>query len=466
MEYGVIDAEKYSLLQLKAWCTAVGINASGAKASLAARLSDLSAEARGLCPGTRGASSGKDVDESDDADDVSDVDDEGSGLRLPQRREKVEVRNKGQGSSRNEGENNVADNGNGSRPQSRDNGATNGEDDGENNGRGNKTQRRGKSAVRNVVINDDEDAVCVRSGVVCVRSGNFGACPKKSTANEVSENNGAPSQSTTSDNNKNAEAAAVEAKLLEKEIQLLKLQKALLEKDNAMASVEKSGGYVSFETLKDIIAVYDGGDGFNIWYNQLMHYREVLKIDDAILGVAIHLKLKGAALAWYNAKVTIPKNVDELLRDMKSVFASGQSVLVRRRKFEKRTWSHEESFANYFNEKCMLGSDLNLKDEELADYLIEGIPDRQLQNQARLQNFTSANDVVKAFRSISLPDRPPAKVRTDQRMRCYNCNCTGHYAKDCKKPKREAGSCYACGEQGHYAVDCNKYKKPKNTFNV
>lgn len=50
MEKENISAEKYSLLQLKAWCTAVGLNASGAKASLAARLSELSAEARGSCP--------------------------------------------------------------------------------------------------------------------------------------------------------------------------------------------------------------------------------------------------------------------------------------------------------------------------------------------------------------------------------------------------------------------------------
>ncbi|XP_017472252.1 PREDICTED: uncharacterized protein LOC108363404 [Rhagoletis zephyria] len=91
-------------------------------------------------------------------------------------------------------------------------------------------------------------------------------------------------------------------------------------------------------------------------------------------------------------------------------------------------------------------------------------PDRQLRNQARLQNFTSANEVVRAFRSITLPKRLVAKQYTGERLRCYNCNCSEHYAKDCRKPKRYAGKCYACGQQGHYAMECKMYKKEKNNF--
>ncbi|XP_017489699.1 PREDICTED: uncharacterized protein LOC108377915 [Rhagoletis zephyria] len=192
----------------------------------------------------------------------------------------------------------------------------------------------------------------------------------------------------------------------------------------------------------------------------------MFKTSDTMLGVTVHLKLKGADLAWYNAKTTFPKSVDELLGEMKAVFASGDNKLERRRKFEKRCWVPEESFANYFNEKCILGNDLNLSDEELADYLMEGIPDRQLQNQARLQNFTSANEVVKAFRSITLPERPTERPHTSQRMRCYNCNCSGHYAKECRKAKREPGSCFACEAKGYYATECKEYKKTKNNFNV
>ncbi|XP_017462552.1 PREDICTED: uncharacterized protein LOC108355928 [Rhagoletis zephyria] len=233
-----------------------------------------------------------------------------------------------------------------------------------------------------------------------------------------------------------------------------------------MASRSKAEDGIPFETLKEVIPTYDGGDGFSAWYNQVLHYREIFKANDAMLCVAVHLNLKGAALAWYNAKSTFHKSADELQRNMKTVFTSNERKLERRRKFEKRMWVPEESFISYYNDKCTLSSDLSLSDEEFADYLIEGIPDRQLRTQARLHNFASANEVVRAFRSVTLPEPPAAKPRSDERFRCYNCNCSGHYAKDCRKAKREAGSCYACGEKGHYGTDCKQYKREKNTFNV
>ncbi|XP_032583072.1 zinc finger protein GIS2-like [Drosophila sechellia] len=43
-------------------------------------------------------------------------------------------------------------------------------------------------------------------------------------------------------------------------------------------------------------------------------------------------------------------------------------------------------------------------------------------------------------------------------LRCYNCNSKGHWAKECRKPKRVKGSCYACGEMGHFAAKCLKNK--------
>ncbi|XP_020715638.1 uncharacterized protein LOC110118400 [Ceratitis capitata] len=120
---------------------------------------------------------------------------------------------------------------------------------------------------------------------------------------------------------------------MQKEVELLKLQKALTEKDGPMVSERKSNDQFSFDTVKDIVPVFDGGDNFNAWYSQVMHYREALKIDDALLVVTIRLKFKGAALAWYSAKLTVPKNVDDLLKEMKLVFASSESTLVRRLRF-------------------------------------------------------------------------------------------------------------------------------------
>ncbi|XP_036325625.1 uncharacterized protein LOC118738770 [Rhagoletis pomonella] len=429
MESEGVNSEKYSLLQLKSWCAAVGVNASGAKASLAARLNELSAEARGICPGEDngaedGASSGR--------ENVTDKENVAS-------KDKVERQRKDKGASKEVN-----------------NGAS-------------------KEVINGALkeVNNDDDIVFVQSGVASVRSGTFGDRLDKD--NEQPHNE--PNQSVCERDNVEMEQLKLE--LVQKELEVLQLKKRLLEKDQMAVSTSKEKGANNvFEMLKEIIPKYEGGDDFNAWQKQLLHYRDVFNVDDATMGVVVHLKLRGAALAWYNAKTTFPKNTDELLKEMKSVFASYENKFEKRRKFEKRMWSSDESFPNYFNDKCVLSSGLNLSDGELADYLVEGIPDGQLRIQAKLQNFSTASEVVRAFCSITLPQPPPRKatatttttanVRTGDRLRCYNCNCTGHYAKECQKPKREAGSCFACGEQGHYAPNCKHYKKTpaENNFNA
>ncbi|XP_044312690.1 zinc finger CCHC domain-containing protein 7-like [Drosophila rhopaloa] len=53
-------------------------------------------------------------------------------------------------------------------------------------------------------------------------------------------------------------------------------------------------------------------------------------------------------------------------------------------------------------------------------------------------------------------------------LRCRNCNSKGHFAKDCRKPKRAPGSCFACGEMGHFVGQCPKRKSASdnNNYNV
>ncbi|XP_017477566.1 PREDICTED: uncharacterized protein LOC108367463 [Rhagoletis zephyria] len=424
-----ISAEKYSLMQLKEWCSVVGLSASGAKASLAARLNALSAEARGLCP------------------QIEDYYGAESYENQRQRGDK--------------GIENVVGN-DAESTQGRDKGATKETDNDDG-----MVQGRDKGVTTETGNNENGDeAVYIQNGVACVRGGTF--VNRKSAVGQKEQNHDQTKYSSlVRDNNEKIDKLRIE--LLQKEVEVLKLKEQLLEKQVTPATTSVSKGATNnFEMLKEVIPKYDGGDDFDVWQKQLLHYREMFKLDDAIMGLIVHLKLRGAALAWYNAKTSFPENIDKLLSEMKIVFASYENKFQKRRKFERREWSHEESFANYFNEKCVLSSGLNLSDGELADYLVEGIPDKQLRTQAKMQNFSTASEVVKAFRMIELPKQSTAESRTKERLRCYNCNCSGHYAKDCRKPKREAGSCYACGEQGHYATNCKQYKKQstENSFNA
>ncbi|XP_036347550.1 uncharacterized protein LOC118756922 [Rhagoletis pomonella] len=153
---------------------------------------------------------------------------------------------------------------------------------------------------------------------------------------------------------------------------------------------------------------------------------------------------------------------------MEAIFAKKDNFLNVRRKFERRIWKFGEQFSSYANEKRLLSAGLNLCDEEFVEYLVDGIPHKQLQIQAKLQNFKSAGEVTRAFRTVELPRRAAPKTNLqsgEERLRCYNCNCSGHIAKECSKPKREYGTCFACGERGHFAASCKNYKKSTSSSN-
>ncbi|XP_055902458.1 uncharacterized protein LOC129943036 [Eupeodes corollae] len=160
---------------------------------------------------------------------------------------------------------------------------------------------------------------------------------------------------------------------------------------------------------------------------------------------------------------------------MDGMFATNESRLSLKRAFEGRVWQTAESFQNYMHEKIILANKLDLDEEEVLENLIEGIPDPGLKTQARIQCFTTKQQLADAFRQIELPKAKvlssrmsapanagpstsrqvavPGKVDI-KTIRCYNCNSLGHYAYECRKERRQYGACHVCSQFGHRAAEC------------
>lgn len=118
------------------------------------------------------------------------------------------------------------------------------------------------------------------------------------------------------------------------------------------------------------------------------------------------MRLKGKALEWFHSKSEhITMTFDRLLDELRAMFCRRQSKLVTRKKFEERRWRREETFHEYYHEKIIMGNRVPIDDDDILEYVIEGIPDETLQNQARIQRFTTAEGLLEAFERVTLRDQ-------------------------------------------------------------
>lgn len=82
--------------------------------------------------------------------------------------------------------------------------------------------------------------------------------------------------------------------------------------------------------------------------------------------------------------------------------------MALRKKFEAREWKTSENFADYFHDKIILAKDVPIDEEEMVDYLIDGIPNDHLQDLARMKEFSTKEEMLRAFEKVSL--RPIGKT--------------------------------------------------------
>ncbi|XP_044315243.1 uncharacterized protein LOC123037646 [Drosophila rhopaloa] len=232
---------------------------------------------------------------------------------------------------------------------------------------------------------------------------------------------------------------------------------------------------MNLNTVKELLPEYNGSGNINEWLLMVKNVRNVFKVSDDVMRPLICSRLKGKANFWLLSRPSLLSgSIDLILAQLKIVFGTKDNVLEMRRKFENRKWQFGEKFAVYYFDKLTLAQDVAMTVHELVQYLIDGIQNVQLKNQAKLLRFAVPADVLEAFQDVEKPKAPvqqgrmqgtslPNAVTPEQRViKCFNCHSFGHQAKECRKPVRANGACYACGEVGHLARECSLYKKKEN----
>lgn len=90
---------------------------------------------------------------------------------------------------------------------------------------------------------------------------------------------------------------------------------------------------------------------------------------------------------------------------------------VLRRQFEQRTWRRDETFGEYLHQKVIMGNRIRIDEEEMVEYIIEGIPDAMLRDQARVQRFRTKRALLEVFERVTLCGRWPPGATGNARER-------------------------------------------------
>jgi len=197
---------------------------------------------------------------------------------------------------------------------------------------------------------------------------------------------------------------------LRRELQSLRVGSRATVRASGAFIEEESGqtqSKISINAIAELLATFDGTMGtFETWERQLRLLRRTYRLNDEHVKLLIGMRLKGKALEWLHSKPEFLEiSVEALLCELKSMFDHRPSRVRLCKNFEKREWKKDETFCDYVHQKVMLGNRVSIDEDEIAEYIIDGIPDRMLRDQARVSGLKTKAVLLEAFERVTLRNK-------------------------------------------------------------
>lgn len=302
------------------------------------------------------------------------------------------------------------------------------------------------------------------------------------------------------------ELAEREMQVMRREIELLKeAQRSIttnrdqpMERESIPRDISESG----ITAIAHLLGYFDGSTGdYQSWELQLKLLKKTYRLSDDCARILIGMRLKGRAAEWLKSVAAhIEMSFDDLLTKLRKMYDHRPSRVNLLKLFQEREWKRDETFHQYVHEKVTLANRIPIPEDDIVEYLIDGIPVENLRDQARVGDITTVERLLKVFEKVSMKSKIPASGsgnaerrrqsggkqqqidgKTDKKAtatnerravtsskaerRCFNCGERDHTAAGCPT-KVEGPKCFKCSERGHVAAKCEKKKSEQSIVNV
>lgn len=235
-----------------------------------------------------------------------------------------------------------------------------------------------------------------------------------------------------------------EQQLLRKGLAILRNSLAMTRATGDNRNNSMSGGV---RELKELLPEFNGtNDTFWKWREQLLLLKQTYQLSESSTRILISSRLKRRALIWFNSRPEyLILNVEELLKEMEEMFDLLSRKLVMRRQFESRIWNKGESFYDYYHDKMIFASFLPIAEDDIIDYLINGMMNHELQTLARLMDFHTDTELLWFFENDQLEYNRSSEVRT--RKDAMKTVDSGE--QEIPLARTRPAKCYRCHETEH-----------------
>lgn len=240
---------------------------------------------------------------------------------------------------------------------------------------------------------------------------------------------------------------------------------------------------VDYKRVSKLIPEFDG-TGMERFRKRVENIKQEYKCEEEKMKLEIIPKLVGPAKDWFDCSAeNVLLSYDELMGKLATLFNVKEDKIKKRRDLEQRKWRAGERLAVYVRAKMMLAEELKLEEEELMEYIIDGVDDTHMKVQLQIAQIRTVRELIDRVgdtekqRGVQMERQMETEEKREhyRQRRCYRCGDSSHFANVCGMPihrgmektgTAERRECFTCGGNDHLRRNCPVGNNGERRLNI